>query len=70
MTKKRGFKKIGIQMMVCILPIIVIAILTLTVYSALSCKNMVRLQVGEKMKAILEVVFGLHHMHTIVSRNM
>ena len=55
MTKKSGFKKIGIQMMVCILPIIVIAILTLTVYSSVSCMNMVHLQVEEKMKANVDV---------------
>ena len=54
MTKKSGFKKIGIQMMVCILPIIVIAILTLTVYSSVSCMNMVHLQVEEKMQTNLD----------------
>lgn len=54
MLKRRGFKKIRIQMMVCLLPIIILAMGTLTVYSAISCYHMADDQLEETMQANLD----------------
>ncbi len=47
------FKKIRTKMLALILPVIIIALASLTIISALSCTSMLSVQIGEKMNASL-----------------
>ena len=47
------FKKIRTKMLALILPVIIIALASLTIISALSCTSMLSVQIGEKINASL-----------------
>ena len=54
MKKEWGFQKIKTQMLLCLLPIIIVAMLTLTVYSAISCYQMANAQLKNTMQSNLD----------------